>query len=123
MSNAERQRRYRDKHRNAQTVTDEIGRVTAKVTPEDGSQSTNADKMVIERGQRTRTVPIPGDDDYVGVCECIAGEWVVVPDPPAPVSTLSDVDLQLKLKSYRGASWVGSPEHKDVLRRRQEAAA
>ncbi len=40
------------------------------------------------------------------------------PGPPAPVPTLSDVDLQLRLKSYEGASWVNSPEHKEVLKRR-----
>ena len=40
------------------------------------------------------------------------------PGPPAPVPTLSDVDLLLRLKSYEGASWVNSPEHKEVLKRR-----
>ena len=38
------------------------------------------------------------------------------PDPPAPVSSLSDIDLQLRLKSYEGASWVNSPEHNMSLR-------
>ena len=41
----------------------------------------------------------------------------------APAAALSDIDLQLRLKSYPGASWVGSPEHREVLsRRRQEVA-
>ena len=96
----------------------------SKPDSQDAPQSTNADTMVVEHGQnevgqQTRTrPPIPGDDGYVGVCKQVDGQWVVKPDPSAPVSSLSDVDLQLKLKSYQGASWVNSPEHKEVLRRR-----
>lgn len=38
--------------------------------------------------------------------------------PVRQVRDLSDADLQIRLKSYQGASWVNSPEHKEVLRRR-----
>jgi hypothetical protein len=61
---------------------------------------------------------LPGDADYLGVCKLVDGVWVVKPDPPAPVASLSDIDLQLRLKSYQGAEWVNSSEHKEVLKRR-----
>ncbi len=66
---------------------------------------------------------LPGDPDYVGVCKEVNGEWVVKPDPPAPVASLSDAELQIRMKSYPGASWIGSPEYKEVIRRRTVEAA
>ncbi len=42
---------------------------------------------------------------------------------PNPLAAVSDIDLQLKLKCYQGASWVGSPEHREVVRRRKVAVA
>ncbi len=116
MSNADRQKRYRDAKRNAQR-DENVTRVTEE--PERNAQPLQP-KPDIET--RTRP-PIPGDDGYVGVCKCIDGEWVVKPDPPAPVASLSDIDLQLRIKSYPGASWVNSPEHKEVLKRRAAQAA
>ncbi len=96
--------------------------------PEDYAPRTEPDKLnwgewmdgaqLAEAGLTANRVPLPGDWDYKGVCKEVDGEWVVKPDPPAPVATLSDVDLQLKLKSYPGSSWVNSPEHKEVLKRR-----
>lgn len=113
--------------RQREFCSDKCRKRTSRTEPgfHDAPQSTNADKMVVERGQtepgqRTRTVPIPGDPGYVGVCEEVDGVWRVKPDiQPAPVASLSDLDLQLRLKSYEGASWVGSPEHKEVLSRRE----
>ncbi len=67
--------------------------------------------------------PIPGDPDYVGVCKQVDGEWVVRPDPPAPVASLSDIDLQLRLQSYPACARVGSPEHREVLSRRRQGVA
>ncbi len=83
-----------------------------------------------KRTQQTDTVTnghphrpaIPGDPDYSGVCKFIDGEWVVKPDV-VDISSLSDVELQLRLKSYRGASWVGSPEHKEVIKRKLQEVA
>lgn len=37
---------------------------------------------------------------------------------PVQVKQLTDEELQAWLKSYQGASWVNSPEHKEVPRRR-----
>ncbi len=38
-----------------------------------------------QAGLKGNRVTLPGDWDYVGVCKCIDGVWVVKPDPPAPV--------------------------------------
>lgn len=66
---------------------------------------------------------LPGEPGYVGVCKLINGEWVVQPDPPVPVEDLSDIDLQLRLRSYPGSSWTTSPEYKEVLRRKRPLQA
>ena len=74
-------------------------------------------------GLKGNRVTLPGDWDYVGVCYQDAdGTWKVGKDTRT-LDQLSDVDLQLKLKSYEGASWMNSPEHKEVLRRKQAAGA
>ncbi len=136
MSNAERQKRYRDKQRRVQEAIAQRSGVTVPVPdggiePESNAFVTKSPENVTESApnvtensvsseipRKNRIPPIPGDDGYVGVCKKINGEWVVKPDPPAPVASLSDVDLQLRLKSYEGASWVNSPEYKEVLKRR-----
>ncbi len=134
-------------------------------TSEDGSGSTNANKVVvepeqIESEQQTRTasfedyqahpgdyvprvqpellnwgswmnsgqleqpglkanrVPVPGDWDYQGDCYQGKDGVLNVGVDERPLAVLSDTDLQLRLKSYEGASWVNSPEHKEVLKRR-----
>ncbi len=56
-------------------------------------------------GLKANRVPIPGDWDYR-------------PEPVKAIEDLTDAELQIRLKSYEGASWVNSPEHKEVLRRR-----
>lgn len=89
MSNAERQKRYRDSKRNA-PVTETVTRVT--VEPERNAQPLQPNSDI-----ENRTRP---------------------PTPSGTVFDLSDIDLQLRLKSYQGVSWVNSPEHKEVLRRR-----
>lgn len=43
---------------------------------------------------------------------------VKIRDRLLDLTALSDVELQIRLKSYQGASWVNSPEHKEVQRRR-----
>ncbi len=70
---------------------------------------------------RTRTegckVAIPGDYDYVGVCQKIDGRWQVVkPDPIAP-KDMSRIELHMAIRAYPHDQWINSPEHKELLRR------
>ena len=123
MSNAERQKRYRDSKRNAPSkasVTPDVGRNAPKVTSEDAPESTNADEVVVEHPPRARLVPIPGDVDYVGCCKLAYGGWMVDNSKP-PVKDMS-VDELLRRLHYTKA-WQHSPEHQEVLRRRREAVA
>lgn len=177
MSNAERQKRYRDKKRNApvtETVIIEgesVTRVTASVTPEqEGAlrlECASGTDVPVEVGQgqvgHTELVPVHNDMHLVPD-ETVYGRQAVsypgdtfetrpeplhptdTPDPrnrciyqrqqdstrylldatgnqhdrpqPKQVRQLSDAELQIRLKSYPGASWVNSPEHKEVMRRR-----
>ncbi len=128
-----------------------------KSTPEDGSQSTNADKTAVEPGQIERgqpavcgIIPEGSREDYTArpyayairavpdklnwgpwmnsqqLAEAglkanrvgIPGDWDYVPEPAKAISALSDAGLLLRLKLYEGTSWVNSPEHKEVLKRR-----
>lgn len=69
-------------------------------------------------GLKGNRVTLPGDWDYDGICfQDSDGVWKVGKDTRT-LDQLSGTDLQLKLKSYEGASWVNSPEHKEVLRRK-----
>ncbi len=93
-----------------------------QATHEDGSRATNADKTAVEpgqteRGQQSRTrPPIPGDPDYFGVCKLIDGEWMVDNTKPN-VQDMSDDELIRRLHFIK--DWKRSPEHKEVLRRKQ----
>lgn len=107
MSNADRQKRYRDGKRNAQeseTVT--------RVTPE-------PDRNAPE--PRTRIVPIPGNADYVGCCKQVDGVWQVDNTKPS-IKGMSDVELIMRLHYVR--DWQRCLEYEEIRRRRaQEAAA
>ena len=136
MSNASRQKRYRDKQRRAQEAIAQRSGVTVPVPdggiePESNAFVTKSPENVTESApnvtensvsseipRKNRIPPIPGDDGYKGVCKQVDGVWVVKPDPPLPPADLTDAELQIRLKSYEGASWVDSPEHKEVLERR-----
>ena len=75
-----------------------------------------------QRGYKGKCPPdlmaLPGAPNYLGVCKEVDRQWVVKPDPPAPVASMSDIDLQLRLKSYPDDTWTDSPEYQEVLRRR-----
>ncbi len=68
MSNAERQKRYRDRKRNAQAMA----------------------------GPARNAQAIPGDPDYVGCCKQVDGKWVVDNTKP-PVKDMSDDELVRRL--------------------------
>lgn len=70
-------------------------------------------------GLKYNRVTIPGDWDYKGVCEQVDGEWQVIEQTP-DISKLSDEQLQRELRYMPGTSWVGSPEYKEVMRRRKQ---
>lgn len=98
MSNAERQKRYRDNKRNAdRNVTGE----NVTVTPD-------------------RNAPVigkPGDPDYNGCCyQDEDGNWQVRKDETDP-KHMSRQRIQAKIDSYPGDSWKGSPEYKELMRR------
>lgn len=127
MSNAERQKRYRDK-RNApvtelpQSVTEARYGVTSEnernapiVTPEDAPQSTNGGQVVSERPARSRLVPIPGDADYVGCCRQVDGVWTVDNSKP-DIKGMITAELVRRLHYIH--DWQQSPEHKEVMSRR-----
>ncbi len=103
MSNAERQKRYRDGKRNAQQA-ESVTRVTVDAA----------------RNARTRTVAIPGDADYVGCCRQADGVWQVDNTKPS-VKDMPTNELIRRLHYIK--DWQRSPEHLEVLRRRREAAA
>lgn len=94
---------------------------------EDCSGSTKANAPVAEHPleseqskpeQRTRTVPIPGDADYVGCCKQVDGVWQVDNTKP-PVQGMSDDELVLRLHFID--DWRQSPEHAEVMRRQATA--
>ena len=99
--------------------------------PEDGSGSTNADRVAVEpgqseRGQTSRTASGVEFKPECVTCDDLAPDeksraCCVVDECPI-TQAMTDLDLQLKLKSYPGASWVNSPEHCEVLARRQAAS-
>ncbi len=133
MSNAERQKRYRDSKRNAPVtelpqsvtearygVTPDLERNSPKVTPQDTPQSTNGGGVVVEHPPRTRLVAIPGDPDYVGCCKLVAGVWQVDNTKP-DVKAMPTDELVRRLHYIK--DWQRSPEHQEVLRRRREAVA
>lgn len=93
-------------------------------TPEVGSGSTNANKMVLEPEQikpeqRSRTVAIPGGADYEGCCRQVGDGWVV--DNTKPNIKAMNTDELIRRLHYI-KDWQYSPEHREVLRRRMEAA-
>ncbi len=119
---AERQREKRERD----TVTEE--NVTCHggdVTPDQFQGDlvmTASEVLARQHGYKGDWPPgplaLPGDPNYWGVCKQVDGQWVVKPDPPVPVADMTDAELQIRLKSYQGASWINSPEHKEVARRR-----
>jgi len=82
MSNADRQKRYRDSKRNAQHA-ETVTRVTPGHTVTRTNPSTlNTGKPMAahqlkQAGLKANRVPIPGDWDYKGVCEQVGGVWMV----------------------------------------------
>lgn len=86
MDNAERQKRYRDKKRNA-PVTENVTRVTPDSNVTHYATRTNPDTLnygepmtayqLKQAELKANRVPIPGDYDYKGVCEQQDGEWKV----------------------------------------------
>ena len=70
---------------------------------------------------RTRTegckCALPGDEDYVGVCKKIDGQWRVVKPEPIPLKTMTRQELELAIRAYPNDQWVNSPEHKELLSR------
>ncbi len=99
MSNADRQKRYRDSKRNA-PVTESVTRVTVK--PE------------------RNALAIPGDPDYVGCCKLVGGVWQVDNTKP-DVKAMPTDELVRRLHYIK--DWQRSPEHQEVLRRRKQEAA
>lgn len=73
MSNADRQKRYRDKKRNAQATAD---------------------------GARN-ALAVPGDPDYVGCCKVVDGEWQVDNTKPIILS-VPDNELIRRLHYIKG---------------------
>lgn len=73
------------------------------------------------QSKRTRTtgckVAIPGDEDYVGVCEKVDGTWTVKKAEQRIFEHLNRTDLEQAIKAYPNAWWVNSPEHKELLHR------
>ncbi len=115
MSNADRQKRYRDNKRNAPSKT--------SVTLPDGSTTLEPLRALhgaIARNARTRTVPIPGDPDYVGCCKLVAGAWQV-DNTKRDVKAMPTDELVRRLHYIK--DWQRSPEHQEVLRKRREAVA
>ncbi len=96
MSNADRQKRYREKKRNA-PVTELDRNAPESVTP-------------------VTDLLKPGDDGYVGCCfEDADGVWKV--RPPADIPLADMTRQQLKAAQDRYEDWVNSPPHKELLRR------
>jgi hypothetical protein len=82
MSNADRQKRYRDMKRNAQQA-DTVTRVTTghTVTRTNPDLINHGKPMTAHQldraGLKANYAPIPGDSDYSGVCEQVGGVWQV----------------------------------------------
>ncbi len=137
MSNASRQQRYRDKKRRDRvTVKPEnvtVSPESVTKSPESATESApnvtenpvsseilrknriSGTKINFNMGEPSATIGArdPWDNGPKTDHEARAETQATV-----TISTLSDTDLQLRLKSYEGASWVNSPEHKEVLKRR-----
>ena len=65
----------------------------------------------LERGQ-INTVSKPGDPDYKGVCCAgLAGGHYTEP------KAMTRAQLQAAMGRYPADTWIGSPEHKELLRR------
>lgn len=127
MSNADRQKRYRDNKRNAQepeTVT--------RVTPEPkgalrsdwhtekgqeilGGMLKQLDEPAPVVNKHPHRPAIPGDSDYTGCCKVVDGVWQVDNTKP-DIKDMSDAELIRRLHYIK--DWKQSPEHKEVLRRR-----
>ena len=78
MSNADRQKRYRDMKRNA-LQADTVTRVTPKSNVTRYAERANPDTghQLKQAGLKANRVPIPGDSDYKGVCVQQDGVWQV----------------------------------------------
>ena len=124
MSNAERQKRYRDSKRNAQpgqNVTEAPPNVTRVTVEGCESPKRNAPPVILdEHEQRTRTVPIPGDPDYAGCCKLVAGVWQE-DNTTSSVKAMPTDELIRRL--YYIKDWQHRPEHQEVLRKHREATA
>lgn len=74
-----------------------------------------------EQPIRTRTTgckcAIPGDEDYVGVCEKVDGVWRVVPPEPIAVKDMARIELQQAIRAYPNDQWINSPEHEELMHR------
>ncbi len=83
------------------------------------SRQAHGQPIVIPK--RTRTtgcrVSIPGDEDYVGVCEKVDGAWRVNKQPSSNPCELTRIQIEQAIRAYPHDQWVNSPEHKELLRR------
>ena len=95
MSNADRQKRYRDSKRNAPRENTLVERIF---------MGPNVTRVTVK--PERNALAIPGDPDYVERCK------------PA-VKDMPTDELVRRLHYIK--DWQRSPEHKEVLRRRQEA--
>lgn len=110
---AERQKRYRDSKRNAPKMLEHQD--SAQINGERNAPVTESvTRVTIEPARNARA--LPGDSDYVGVCKEVDGVCVVKPDP-VDITTLTAIELQIRMKRYRGLDWPNSPEHKEVMHR------
>ncbi len=75
MSNADRQKRYRDSKRNAPKMLEHQD--SAQIRGDRNAPEPESVTRVTPEPSvtRSRLVPIPGDADYVGCCKQVGGVW------------------------------------------------
>ena len=59
----------------------------------------------------------PGDTDYNGCMIEVDGVWQQKPKHDIPLADYSREMLDIGLQSYRGDTWINSPEHKELMQR------
>jgi hypothetical protein len=90
---------------------------------------------------RPGKIPLPGDADYVGVCEKVDGQWKVkdsepsnslkptdlsslpatVTDPTGSrteaTKAMTTVQLNARVSACKGADWINSPAYAELIHR------